>query len=91
MVVAKFISGTEPSTENLIKRQLIRDNHDNADVPNVSVTSPYKSAVLQYIAGYVVCMVRKRVNCPVCVSALSYAKRHARHLICHQRQYHAQV
>ena len=47
----------------------IRDNHDYADVSNVSVTSPYKSAVIQYIAGYVVRMVRKRVNCPVCVSA----------------------
>ena len=42
--------------------QWIQDNHDNADVPNVSVTSPYRSAVLQCIAGYVVRMVRKRVN-----------------------------
>ena len=53
----------------VIERQLIRDNHDYADVPNVSVTSPYRSAVIQYIARYVVRMVRKRVNCPVCVSA----------------------
>ena len=29
-------------------------DHDYADVPNMTVLSPFKEAVVEYIAGYVV-------------------------------------
>ena len=55
---------------DLLERQPIQEDHDYADVPNVATTSANKSAVLHYIAGYVVRMVKKRITCPVCVEAL---------------------
>ena len=55
---------------DLLERQPIQEDHDYADVPNIATTSAYKSAVLHYIAGYVVRMVKKRITCPVCVEAL---------------------
>ena len=46
-------------------------DHDYADVPNVSELSEYKEAAISYIAGYVVKMVVKMISCPKCVSALT--------------------
>lgn len=47
------------------------DDFDATDIPKpVDQISPYKQAAIGYIAGYVVRMVRKHINCPTCTSAL---------------------
>ena len=45
-------------------------DYDYADITNFSQLSPFKDAVVGYIAGYVVRMVRKKINCSECKSAL---------------------
>ena len=55
-------------------------DHDHADVPNVSELSEYKEAAISYIAGYVVKMVVKRISCPECVSALTVSKNTHSHI-----------
>ena len=64
-------------------------DHDYADVPNVSELSEYREAAISYIAGYVVKMVVKRISCPDCVSALTVSKKHTltHTLCCLQRQW----
>ena len=56
----------------LLERQPIQMDHDYADTP-VSVASLYKSAVIPYIAGYVVRMVTRRIACAVSLSSLNAA------------------
>ena len=55
---------------DLAPRMPLCADHDYADVPNISVLSEYKQAAVNYIAGYVVRMVRKRVSCMECQTAL---------------------
>jgi hypothetical protein len=46
-------------------------DHDYVDIPNKAVLSQYKQAVVTYIAGYVVRMVKQKVNCTECKLALT--------------------
>ena len=48
--------------------------HDYADAPNVSELSEYKEAAISYIAGFVVKMVQKIINCPDCLQVLCVTK-----------------
>jgi hypothetical protein len=45
--------------------------HDYADFPNAIMLSEYKKAVVSYIAGFVVRMVKKKISCCDCQSALT--------------------
>ena len=56
---------------DLQDRSPIADEHDYADIPNSVCLSQYKMAVITYIAGYVVRMVRKKISCPDCQFALT--------------------
>ena len=45
--------------------------HDYSSLYNYGHLSAYKEYVIPYISGFVVKMVRKRIKCPVCLSALT--------------------
>ena len=49
----------------------MQNDHDYGDVPNFGSLSEYKKAVITYIAGYVVRMVKKKILCPRCQVALT--------------------
>lgn len=55
---------------DLSERSPLQYEHDYADVPNSSILNEYKHAVVGYIAGYVVRMVKKKVHCAECQIAL---------------------
>uniref|UniRef100_A0A8C4QYM9 THAP-type domain-containing protein n=1 Tax=Eptatretus burgeri TaxID=7764 RepID=A0A8C4QYM9_EPTBU len=50
--------------QNLISTNL-HDDHDYADVPNFEQVSEYKEAAINYIAGFVVKIMKCNVNCMV--------------------------
>lgn len=54
----------------MINRQPSQNDHDYADAPNFETVSPYKEAAVNYIAGYVVRMMEKRIYCMACRNAL---------------------
>lgn len=56
---------------DLQNRQPLASDHDYADVPNMFILSEYKVAAVAYIAGYVVRMVKQRIACLQCQSALA--------------------
>ena len=69
-------------------RMPLEQDHDYADVRNISELSEYKEAAISYIAGYVMKMVVKRISCPECVSALTVSTNTLTHtLFCLQRQW----
>ena len=47
------------------------EDHDYADIPNMTELSEYKQAAISYMAGFVVKMVQNRITCPDCVGALA--------------------
>jgi len=49
----------------------VHDDHDYADVPNFEQVSEYKEAAINYIAGFVVKIMKRKVNCMVCTEALT--------------------
>lgn len=55
---------------DILERSPRQIDHDYADVTNISSLSPFKAAAVGYIAGYVVRMVQKKINCSQCKSAL---------------------
>ena len=68
------VDGTDTLSASLAKRYnfdpALNNEEGDIDVPSIPAISPYKEAAIGYIAGYVVRMVKKRIPCPVCVSAL---------------------
>lgn len=68
-------STIEDSTENIIeakKYDLIpTEDHDYANCSNSTGLSEYKEAVVGYIAGHVVKMVKRSLSCTDCLSALT--------------------
>ena len=70
---------------DLLERQPLQAEHDYADMPNIAPTSQYKLAVINYIAGYVVRMVKKRIACLICQSALAAATGDTIHTIILQK------
>ncbi|KAM7286096.1 THAP domain-containing 9 [Ixodes scapularis] len=46
------------------------EDHDYVYIPNATTLSLYVENVVEYIAGYVVRMLRKKVACPNCLAAL---------------------
>ncbi|KAM7311771.1 hypothetical protein ISCGN_008678 [Ixodes scapularis] len=46
------------------------EDHDYADVPNPTTLSLYVENVVDYIAGYVVRMLQRKITCPDCMAAL---------------------
>ncbi len=52
-------------------RKPICDDHDYADMPPINTLSDYKTAVVTYIAGFVVRMVKRKISCPRCTAALT--------------------
>ena len=55
---------------DILLREPAVTDHDYADVPNMTVLSPFKEAVVEYIAGYVVKSVEKTTVCTECKVAL---------------------
>eukprot|EP00794_Sanderia_malayensis_P020811 gene20811-22854_t len=55
---------------DLLERQPEQIDHDYSDMPNFSLLSEYKEAVIGYMAGYVAIMVSKQMFCEVCCKAL---------------------
>ena len=56
---------------DLSVRRPTATDHDYADIPNFSELSTYKMAVIPYIAGYTVRMVRRQLKCEECAEALT--------------------
>ena len=52
-------------------RTPVQSDHDYSDVPNFGNLSNYKMSVVTYMAGYVVKMVRLKIHCPDCLTALT--------------------
>ena len=52
-------------------RTPVQSDHDYSDVPNFGSLSNYKMSVVTYMAGYVVKMVRLKIHCPECLTALT--------------------
>lgn len=46
------------------------EDHDYVDVPNTTTLSLYVENVVDYIAGYVVRMLQRKITCPDCMAAL---------------------
>lgn len=55
---------------DLQPRKPLAADHDYADMPNKTVLSQYKQAVIAYMAGYVVKMVKRKIKCVDCQLAL---------------------
>jgi hypothetical protein len=56
---------------DLDDRQPVQDDHDYVDIPNRATLSQYKKAVISYIAGYVVRIVKRKIRCTDCELALT--------------------
>lgn len=56
---------------DLADRSPAQTDHDYADLPNKANLSEYKKAVISYISGYVVRMVRHKISCIECQLALT--------------------
>jgi hypothetical protein len=56
---------------DLPTRLPVCDDHDYTDTPPISDLSEYKTAVVTYIAGFVVRMVKRKISCPQCTAALT--------------------
>lgn len=56
---------------DLEDRAPTQTDHDYADIPNQPIISQYKTAVIAYIAGYVVRMVKSKISCCDCQLALT--------------------
>jgi len=51
---------------DLQSRPPVSTDHDYADVPNTAMLSQYKKAIITYMAGYVVKMVKRKISCNDC-------------------------
>ena len=56
---------------DILTREPAEDDHDYADIPNFDSLSLFKEAAINYIAGYVVRMMRKRLLCMQCIKSLT--------------------
>ena len=55
----------------ILRDSPVHDDHDYADVPNFEQVSEYKEAAINYIAGFGVKIMKRKVNCMVCTEALT--------------------
>ena len=55
---------------DMLTREPISNDHDYADIPNFESLSLYKEAAVNYIAGYVVRMTKKKLQCMPCIRSL---------------------
>ena len=46
-------------------------DHDYCDIPNITMVSEYKEAVISYIAGFVAKKAVNKIGCPSCVATLT--------------------
>ena len=51
---------------DLQPRVPLTSDHDYVNIPNKAILSQYKKAVVSYIAGYVVRMVKRKIKCAEC-------------------------
>lgn len=56
---------------DLVTRPPLESDHDYVDTPNYEEISQYKEAAVSYISGFVVRMMKKRIHCKPCISALT--------------------
>jgi hypothetical protein len=56
---------------DLVDRPPAQVDHDYSDIPNKAILSQYKKAVISYIAGHVVKMVKRKISCTDCQLALT--------------------
>jgi hypothetical protein len=55
-------------------RELAATDHNNCDVSNNMELLKFKEVAIYYIAGYVLKMVEKKINCLQCVAGLKTNK-----------------
>jgi len=55
----------------IVRDHPIESDHDYADIPNFETISEYKEAAVSYIAGFVVRMIKRRLQCMACENALT--------------------
>ena len=60
----------EAEKYNLIDKDALDGDLDYADIPNITSLSDFKEAAIEYIAGYVVKIARKKIHCVRCLEAL---------------------